>query len=995
MATSAFIDMKEGDAPSTPNTGRWRVYFETGGLYYKEDDGTEVGPLGAAGAPVDATYIVQTADGTLSNEQVLSSLATGEMDVTTGTGVVSSRKFNLSASASPTVNDDSSAGYSVGSLWIDTTNSTVWRAVDVSVGAAVWHQVDVNEADEVFVDFIGTPTYDTVQDFISLAWSAGWVSGGGITDNGDGTIDVAAGTGFIRDANSNTSNLLFFDWPAATDVSLVNDSGNYVYVEYNAGTPQVATTTTPSVVLDNENTNFELAEIFRDGTTLHIANHKQVAGNVVRLLLQKQYSINKIERATAQGGLILSETGTRNVAVTAGTLWIKLDKSDYSAVDTSSGDTFDRYYLLNGTWTKQAAQTQWDNTQYNDVSTPGSETLVTLGNNRFSVQWFYVEPDGNLVSLYGQAEYVNLGDAENDPVPSDIPDRIEEHALLIGRIIFEKNDGTASAVESVFTTTFNAAGITDHGDLAGLSGDDHPQYLLAAGTRELTGDWDAGSYQITAEQFESDVATGTAPLIVASTTLVDNLNADLLDGNNGSAYALVAGDIYTGAHDFGGATSLEVPNSASPTVDAAGEIAVDTTVADYTGLMTYYDGTEQLYIVALPTANLSTTDGDVVAYNAANDEFEMVAQSGASGGTAFVNRLPNGDLGRFPFTTIDSTTTPANDDDTEIIPDIYLLSDGNDIVDVTEYTTSIPSGARRAVQLDVETANAKFGIVYHLDAINSIPLRGETVSLSFKARTPTGAVIENVRAVVLSWDGTADDVTTDVVSAWAVEGTNPTFAANWTAENTATNLNVGGTLDTWQTFSVENISVDTAGMNNLAVFIWVDDTDAAVGDILQVATIQLEIGSSATDYVPELHVLDYPQRATMWHDEATVTNGNAISEIQDTSQIYNVRCVQTPPADGDSFTHSFYIRAGTYTVYWLGRTSDNVGQIDWSLDGVNFETGQDWYSAATTYNVIKSASLTIAEDGYHVLRGTVNGKNASSSGYNINLTKYWIKPASD
>lgn len=40
----------------------------------------------------------------------------------------------------------------------------------------------------------------------------------------------------------------------------------------------------------------------------------------------------------------------------------------------------------------------------------------------------------------------------------------------------------------------------------------------------------------TTEQFISTKAIGTAPLIVASTTLVSNLNADLLDGNHGSFY---------------------------------------------------------------------------------------------------------------------------------------------------------------------------------------------------------------------------------------------------------------------------------------------------------------------------------------------------------------------------------------------------------------------------------------------------------------------------
>jgi len=44
---------------------------------------------GAAAAPADATYIVQTANATLSNEQVLGALATGIMMSANGTGVVS------------------------------------------------------------------------------------------------------------------------------------------------------------------------------------------------------------------------------------------------------------------------------------------------------------------------------------------------------------------------------------------------------------------------------------------------------------------------------------------------------------------------------------------------------------------------------------------------------------------------------------------------------------------------------------------------------------------------------------------------------------------------------------------------------------------------------------------------------------------------------------------------------------------------------------------
>ena len=49
-------------------------------------------------------------------------------------------KHNLAAASAPTVDDDSSAGYSEGSIWIDTTADESYRCVDATAGAAVWRR---------------------------------------------------------------------------------------------------------------------------------------------------------------------------------------------------------------------------------------------------------------------------------------------------------------------------------------------------------------------------------------------------------------------------------------------------------------------------------------------------------------------------------------------------------------------------------------------------------------------------------------------------------------------------------------------------------------------------------------------------------------------------------------------------------------------------------------------------------------------------------------
>ncbi len=62
----------------------------------------------------------------------------------------------------------------------------------------------------------------------------------------------------------------------------------------------------------------------------------------------------------------------------------------------------------------------------------------------------------------------------------------------------------------------------------------------AAGFSDLAtaaADVDMGGFKFTARQLESDVAAGTAPFVVASTDVVPNLNADLLDGQHAAAFA--------------------------------------------------------------------------------------------------------------------------------------------------------------------------------------------------------------------------------------------------------------------------------------------------------------------------------------------------------------------------------------------------------------------------------------------------------------------------
>jgi hypothetical protein len=166
------------------------------------------------------------------------------------------------------------------------------------------------------------------------------------------------------------------------------------------------------------------------------------------------------------------------------------------------------------------------------------------------------------------------------------------------------------------------------------------------------------------------------------------------------------------------------------------------------------------------------------------------------------------------------------------------------VVDITQNTADAPPNQKFCIALDVETEDDKFGVAQIIENINCADLQGQTVTLSFQAKVSATTKLDNVKCAIVAWSGTADSVTSDIISAWGAEGTNPTLIANATYENTPANLNV--TTD-WATYTV-SAPIDTASTNNVIVFIWSDVTDTTAGDFLYLAGVQLEAGAVATPF---------------------------------------------------------------------------------------------------------------------------------------------------
>ena len=211
-----------------------------------------------------------------------------------------------------------------------------------------------------------------------------------------------------------------------------------------------------------------------------------------------------------------------------------------------------------------------------------------------------------------------------------------------------------------------------------------------------------------------------------------------------------------------------------------------------------------------------------------------------------------------PGDAITHTSSSAfpNNDDAYTLDRWYILSDGNNRVEINQETSDLPGEQfdyqQTGCRMRVVTTSAsafKFGIAQIIEQRNCVGLIGKPVTLSFKLKASSTTKLDNIKAAIVQWTGTADAVTSDIVSTWNAEGTNPTLIANASYVNTPANLNNAGAWTGYDNTNAQPITgTVSSSAKNLIVFIWSDVTDTTAGDFIYLTDVQLEAGSVATAY---------------------------------------------------------------------------------------------------------------------------------------------------
>lgn len=530
-------------------------------------------------------------------------------------------------------------------------------------------------AQDIAINELSTATYNDVQAFINLTQGASLWDGFTISDGGSGTIDIGSGQGLIKTTNSGIGANVAFDYAGTTGLTLTDLNTNWIYVDYNAGTPITAAT----ISLENINlrTQIVIGRVYRSGTTVSILQVGQFFDEYQTKNCRKDFEITGFERAS---GEILGETGVRNISVSAGVDYCAHTRITTPYIDTSSTDTFDVWNSAASTVADSTGIAQVDNANYWNGA-----AVVPLTTNRYGTRFFYRAFDGNIHMQYGTSNSTLQTTATNEPVPVP-PHFLRDFSIYIGRVVLQQGTTYFAQITNPFIALELGSIVTVHADLAGLSADDHTQYALLAGRsggQTLNGGTDADD-NLTLKS--TDGAGEGQTIIVSSQTI--SIGDD-------TTYGIVVSSIYKVSIG----SDVAAPSGNDGYITFKGDITQD-------GSSNYYGATNPYTHVNLGYNSVAGTSGNNYSYatisggnnNTAGRSYATVGGGGLNKANLAYATVSGGNSN-----TANADSSSIGGGDNNITSGIYSVVSGGDSNSALNSWDSIGGGQNNYVNTNYST----------------------------------------------------------------------------------------------------------------------------------------------------------------------------------------------------------------------------------------------------------------------------------------------------
>lgn len=388
----------------------------------------------------------------------------------------------------------------------------------------------------VLGDIVQADRYDRLINLSKLGRAAstmGLFSGGDLSDGGGLNTDVAAGSGFLVDSVGGFVKEV--TWNAAT-LTIASESSVYIFVNTNG-------TVSQSSSLPDLSQNIVLGRVSTLSADLHFIQRTAMDmhqyGNKV-----SEFQREAFGAIYAFGSLVAENSGTdRALDIGSGSYWFSTKNFMPSGGTVQEFSVFYRQAVSG--FNVVTGATQVSNSQYDD----GSGTLQSLGAGKFAKHSLYVIGDGadeQYFLVISQAQYDTQVEAEGATIPTP-PSSFDDAVALIATIIVQQGQtNLISIIDNRPVLGFKASGVSasaNHGNLLGLSGDDHQQYLLANGGRAMSGNLDMGGNNV--------VSVGTVDGVDVSAHAARHL-----PGGSDALSTGVPVDVTKSANAEGSATSL-------------------------------------------------------------------------------------------------------------------------------------------------------------------------------------------------------------------------------------------------------------------------------------------------------------------------------------------------------------------------------------------------------------------------------------------------------